>query len=162
MERTIRIGDKEVTLRATAAVPYLYREEFGQDMLLDMAETSSGSNTALFTRLAYIMARHADKSQTPENIIDWLDQFETFDIYQAGPAIMEVWGLNQQTTAKSKKKQTDYASLYHRAVYAAVRADRPVRRRSGKAVAWYGVRHDDGIQQRRCAIPLHRDARGYG
>ena len=104
METTIRIGEKEVTLRATAAVPYLYREEFGQDMLLDMAETSSGSNTALFTRLAYIMARHADKSQTPENIIDWLDQFETFDIYQAGPAIMEVWGLNQQTTAKSKKK----------------------------------------------------------
>ena len=50
------------------------------------------------------MARHADKSQTPENIIDWLDEFETFDIYQAVPAIMEVWGLNQQTTAKSKKK----------------------------------------------------------
>ena len=104
MERKIKIGDKEVTLRATAAVPYLYREEFGQDMLLDMAEANSGSNTTLFTRLAYVMARPADKSQTPENIIDWLDEFETFDIYQAVPAIMEVWGLNQQTTAKSKKK----------------------------------------------------------
>lgn len=104
MERKIKIGDKEVTLRATAAVPYLYREEFGQDMLLDMAEANSGSNTTLFTRLAYVMARHADKSQTPENIIDWLDEFETFDIYQAVPAIMEVWGLNQQTTAKRKKK----------------------------------------------------------
>ena len=52
MERKIKIGDKEVTLRATAAVPYLYREEFGQDMLLDMAEANSGSNTTLFTRLA--------------------------------------------------------------------------------------------------------------
>ena len=111
MERKIKIGDKEVTLRATAAVPYLYREEFGQDMLLDMAEANSGSNTTLFTRLAYVMARHADKSQTPENIIDWLDEFETFDIYQAVPAIMEVWGLNQQTTAKSKKKADGLRAL---------------------------------------------------
>lgn len=104
MEKTIKIGHQEVTLRATAAVPYLYREEFGQDMLVDMAETNSRGNTALFTRLAYIMAKHADKAQVPENIVEWLDGFETFDIYQAIPAIMEAWGLNQQTTAKSKKK----------------------------------------------------------
>lgn len=104
MEKTIKIGDKEVTLRATAAVPYLYREAFGQDMLIDMAETNNGGNTALFTRLAYIMAKHSDKAQVSENIVDWLDGFETFDIYQAIPAIMEVWGLNQQTTTQSKKK----------------------------------------------------------
>lgn len=104
MEKTMKIGDREVTLRATAAVPYLYREEFGQDMLLDMAEANSKGNTVLFTRLAYIMAKHADKSQTPGGIVEWLDGFKTFEIYQAIPAIMEVWGLNEQTTAKSKKK----------------------------------------------------------
>ena len=72
-------------------------------MLLDMAETSSGSNTALFTRLAYIMARHADKSQTPENIIDWLDQFDMFSIYEVLPQILELWGDNLATEVAAKK-----------------------------------------------------------
>ena len=50
------------------------------------------------------MARHADKDSVPENMIDWLDQFNTFDIYSAIPQIMEVWGTNQKTTSRSKKK----------------------------------------------------------
>lgn len=104
MEKTIKIGDKDITLRATAAVPYLYLEMFGRDMLVDMAEASNGRNTALFTRLAYIMAKHADKEQVPGRLVEWLDGFDTFDIYQAIPSIMGVWELNEKTTAKSKKK----------------------------------------------------------
>ena len=104
MIKEIKIGNKSVKLRATAAVPYLYRETFGQDMLVDMAETANGGNTMLFTRMTYIMARHADSQTVPSNIIDWLDDFETLDILQAIPQIMEVWGEAEKTTAKSKKK----------------------------------------------------------
>lgn len=104
MIKEIKIGNKTVKLRATAAVPYLYRESFGQDMLVDMAETANGGNTMLFTRMAYIMARHADSQTVPSDIIDWLDGFETLDILQAIPQIMEVWGAAEKTTAKSKKK----------------------------------------------------------
>lgn len=104
MTKDIKIGNKTVTLRATAAVPYLYREQFGQDMLVDMAETANGGNTMLFTRMAFIMAKHADKDSVPDDIIDWLDEFETLDILQAIPQIMEVWGEAEKTTGKSKKK----------------------------------------------------------
>lgn len=105
MEKTIMIGDREIKLRATAAIPYLYRQEFGSDMLVEIANVEKGNgSTELFTRLAYLMARHADKDSVPENMIDWLDQFNTFDIYSAIPQIMEVWETNQKTTSRSKKK----------------------------------------------------------
>lgn len=32
------------------------------------------------------------------------DGFETFSIYEVLPAILELWAINAQTTAKSKKK----------------------------------------------------------
>lgn len=105
MEKTIMIGEREIKLRATAAIPYLYRQEFGSDMLVEISNVEKGNgSTELFTRLAYLMARHADKDSVPENMIDWLDQFNTFDIYAAIPQIMEVWGMNQKTTSRSKKK----------------------------------------------------------
>ena len=52
---------------------------------------------------AYIMARQYDANipDTPEG---WLDGFETFSIYEVLPAILELWAINAQTTAKSKKK----------------------------------------------------------
>ena len=39
------------------------------------------------------------------NIIkdEWLEQFNTFSIYQILPQIIELWGLNVQTEVQSKK-----------------------------------------------------------
>ena len=57
----------------------------------------------LFENIAYIMAKHADSSiaDTPE---EWLDDFNTFSIYQVLPEIIGLWGLNVQTQVESKKK----------------------------------------------------------
>ena len=57
----------------------------------------------IFENAAYIMARQYDANipDTPEG---WLDGFETFSIYEVLPAILELWAINAQTTAKSKKK----------------------------------------------------------
>ena len=49
------------------------------------------------------MAKHADPSQ-PDNADDWLEQFDTFSIYQVLPQILELWRLDNATTAESKKK----------------------------------------------------------
>lgn len=45
----------------------------------------------MFENIAYLMHKHGDASQ-PGNIDDWLDQFETFNIYEILPAIVEMWG----------------------------------------------------------------------
>ena len=56
----------------------------------------------MFENIAYVMAKHADPSisDTPE---EWLDEFNTFSIYQILPQLIELWGLNVETQAESKK-----------------------------------------------------------
>ena len=115
MTQTIEIDGQPVKFRASAAIPRIYRMRFHRDIYRDLAalEKSLGnqdegsSNLDLFSlemfeNIAYIMAKHADKSlpDTPE---EWLDNFNTFSIYQVLPKLIELWGLNVQTTVQSKK-----------------------------------------------------------
>ena len=48
------------------------------------------------------MKRHADPKipDTPEK---WLDDFNTFSIYQVLPKIIELWGLNVKVDVEAKK-----------------------------------------------------------
>ena len=113
--KTIEIDGKQVPFRASAAIPRIYRSRFQRDIYRDLAslEQSVGKENAeasgldmfsleMFENIAYVMAKHADQSipDTPE---DWLDEFNTFSIYQVLPKIIELWGLNVQTDVESKK-----------------------------------------------------------
>ena len=113
MEKTINIDGKEVRLRATAAVPRLYRIKFGRDIMQDLSKLSDAYEKAtteqeqfeatdlgLFENVAYIMAKHADPS-IPDSPEEWLDEFSTFSIYQVLPKIIELWCLNVQTDVES-------------------------------------------------------------
>lgn len=53
--------------------------------------------------MAYIMAKHADPENVPDNPDDFLEQFNTFSIYEILPQLIELWGLNTATQIKSKK-----------------------------------------------------------
>lgn len=57
----------------------------------------------IFENAAFVMARQFDKT-IPETPEDWLEGFETFSIYEILPEILKLWGLNQKTTSKPKKK----------------------------------------------------------
>jgi hypothetical protein len=48
------------------------------------------------------MAKHKnpDIPDTPE---EWLDEFNTFSIYEILPQIISLWGLNVETEVESKK-----------------------------------------------------------
>lgn len=35
--------------------------------------------------------------------MDWLEQFNTFSIYQILPAILELWNMNEETKSQAKK-----------------------------------------------------------
>ena len=113
--RKIEIDGKQVAFKASAAIPRIYRLKFQRDIYKDLRslERSVGdgneenSNLDLFSlemfeNIAYVMAKHADPNipDTPE---EWLDEFNTFSIYQVLPSIIELWGLNVQTEVESKK-----------------------------------------------------------
>ena len=58
----------------------------------------------MFEDVAFIMARHGDPEHTPATPEDWLDQFNTFSVYEIFPQILELWDLNTETMANPKKK----------------------------------------------------------
>ena len=117
LTKTIIIDGKEVAFRASAAVPRMYRIRFQRDIyrdlaLLDKAVGKEGDeehsnldlfSLELFENIAFVMARHADPKNVPDSPEEWLDQFQTFSIYQVLPEIIQLWGLNVQQAAESKK-----------------------------------------------------------
>ena len=115
MVKKIEIDGKEVAFRASAAIPRIYRMKFQRDIYKDLAalEKAIGDNTEeisnldmfsleMFENIAYIMAKHADPS-IPDSPEEWLDDFNTFSIYQVLPKIIELWGLNVKVDVEAKK-----------------------------------------------------------
>ena len=121
LSKVINVNGKEVAFRASATIPRLYRAKFKRDIFKDLSKLESsfkgnseaGSSFAIedleiFENVAYIMAFHADHS-IPDNIDDWLDQFDMFSIYEVLPEILELWGTNLITDVESKKNLTAVA-----------------------------------------------------
>ena len=115
MIKQIEIDGKQVSFKASAAIPRIYRMKFQRDIYKDLKalEKSIGDNSEessnldmfsleMFENIAFVMAKHADESipNTPE---EWLDGFNTFSIYQVLPQLIELWGLNVQTDVEAKK-----------------------------------------------------------
>ena len=110
IRKDIEIDGKMVAFKASAAIPRIYRLKFQRDIYKDLSalEKSIGdgdakaSNLEMFENIAFIMAKHADPTipDTPE---EWLDQFNTFSIYQILPQLIELWGLNVKTDVEAKK-----------------------------------------------------------
>ena len=112
-------------LRATALTPRLYRHKIGRDIIQDMAKLQKAFAKAarlsqdateeerqeaqlsvmdleIFENVAFIMARQYDQN-IPDTVDAWLDQFETFSIYEIFPEILSLWNMNNKTTSKPKK-----------------------------------------------------------
>ena len=115
MIKQIEIDGKQVSFKASAAIPRIYRMKFQRDIYKDLKvlEKSIGDNSEegsnldmfsleMFENIAFVMAKHADAGipNTPE---EWLDGFNTFSIYQVLPQLIELWGLNVQTNVEAKK-----------------------------------------------------------
>ena len=120
LRKTVVIDGKEVEFKASAAVPRIYRMKFRRDLFVDLQKVAKSvdkkgkkqgkeeseipiENLEMFENIAYIMAQHADPKNVPSDIMEWLEQFETFSIYQILPAILELWNMNEETKSQAKK-----------------------------------------------------------
>ena len=117
IKKTITVDGIEVPFKASATLPRLYRAKFRKDIFKDFSalknsvdesdENNSGlgiESLEVFENIAWTMAKHADPEHVPDDPNDWLEQFNTFSIYEVLPKLIELWGLNIQSTAESKKK----------------------------------------------------------
>ena len=116
IKKNITVDGIEVPFKASAAVPRLYRLKFHRDIYKDFAALQTNvkedneENSTLdieslevFENIAFIMAKHADPENVPDNPDDFLEQFNTFSIYEILPQLIELWGLNTATQVESKK-----------------------------------------------------------
>ena len=112
--KKVEIDGKQVPFKASAAIPRIYRLKFQRDIYKDLSALEKSINQAnpddsnldlfsleMFENIAFVMAKHADPNipDTPE---EWLDQFNTFSIYQVLPQLIELWGLNVKTDVEAK------------------------------------------------------------
>lgn len=117
MTRTVTIDGREVKFRTSAAIPRLYRIKFRRDIIQDMdtlqkamresdatASTIPPAALELFENIAYLMARHADPDNVPDDVDAWLEQFDTFSIYEIMPVIAEMWADNIAQIEQPAKK----------------------------------------------------------
>ena len=114
--KKIRIDERDVVFKASAAIPRIYRLKFQRDIYKDLSDLQKAVDSSraeesnldllsleLFENIAYIMAKHADPTTVPDSPEEWLDEFSTFSIYQVLPQIIELWGLNVRADVESKK-----------------------------------------------------------
>lgn len=116
IKKIITIDGIEVPFKASATVPRLYRLKFHRDIYKDFAalhtnvkegdeenSTLDIESLEVFENIAFIMAKHADPENVPDDPDDFLEQFNTFSIYEILPQLIELWGLNLETQVESKK-----------------------------------------------------------
>lgn len=125
MEKTLTISGIECRFKSSAAIPRMYRLKFGRDIFVDMQnlkkqieaqeklkkETEGEVESTLpidslemFENIAFLMHKHGDPSQ-PSEIDEWLEQFETFSIYEILPDILKMWGLENKQMSSPKKEK---------------------------------------------------------
>ena len=128
MTKTVEIDGREYRMRASALTPRLYRARFRRDMIRDMQKLLTAYNQLIslpedapqeekdaanleildslevFENVAWLFCKEGGETvgDSPD---EWLDTIEgMFSIYEALPAILELWVENQEATSVPKNR----------------------------------------------------------
>ncbi len=118
MYREIEIGDHTIPMSANGATPIRYRRVFGKDIIGEFQKVDENNNYSIaidsISELAFIMAKSGEKADmdklNEEAYIDWLEQFEPFDITNSADEIVDLYMGNTKTSSEVKKKARDAVS----------------------------------------------------
>jgi len=113
MEKLVKIGGKEIKLKASALLPRIYRNLTGKDLIMEMTSLQKSANEKdnlntvdlqIFEDIAWCMAYHADNT-IPDSPDKWLETLDgVCDIYEVLPQIIELWTNNLSQTSTPVKK----------------------------------------------------------
>lgn len=110
MYKIIKIGEKEVALDSSAALPIRYTKIFHENFFKSVdALTKAGESVEYFDtvqKLTYVMAMQADKADfnalNVETFEAWLDGFSIMEMMDAVDSIVEVYTDSAKTAADPK------------------------------------------------------------
>ena len=110
MEKTIKLGDKEILLKATAMNLLIYQEEFGEDIFKAKGELldAMGKDGIEFNKIPsltllkmlWTMARTGDKSFPPFN--EWVDSLEELPMVELYTENINLFLANMVTKSDIK------------------------------------------------------------
>lgn len=114
MEKVLNIGGKQIKMKSTAGTMMRYRNNFNRDFIKDLVALQSrltdkiekghefeALDLDIFEKIAWCMAKTSDDS-IPD-IEHWLDEFDTFDIMQILPELMNLLVSNMEQINDKKK-----------------------------------------------------------
>lgn len=107
MRKTVKIGDKDVELSASALTPFNYKRLFGRDLIKDIQQLQKDSRKGemdpeTVAMMTYVMAKEGNKDLPP--IEEWLEGFGLFDLYESFNEVVTLWGLNEEQHSTPRKK----------------------------------------------------------
>lgn len=113
MLKTVKIGEKEISLLANAATPIRYKMVFGEDIMVAFNQINGkkrdeGEILDISSQLAFIMyvqamySKEKLKCVTKEKYIEWLEDFGPMDFVNASKDIFDTYLGTTGTTSKSK------------------------------------------------------------
>ena len=105
MEKIVKIDGKEVRLKSSAALPLRYKAQFGRDLFADMAKMEGvekdieALDAEVFFYIVWALAKCADPAIPP--VIEWVDSFEEFPVFEIFEAAGDLVTLSMGTTQKN-------------------------------------------------------------
>lgn len=117
MEKIITIDGKEISLKANAMLPIVYRNAFGQDIfkvqgsIFGLVSGKGGVNLRAIEdvdcvgvmQIIWCMAKCANSSLP--DFEKWIEGFEAFPIFDVFNDALELFMLNISTTSKIKNRK---------------------------------------------------------
>lgn len=91
MAKDIKIGDKEIRVRATPLTLLFYKQEFKRDFMGDMAklekikEDIANLDTIVFLQMIWAMAKTDKYGESFPGFEDWLVSFDNIDFSDSKP-----------------------------------------------------------------------------
>lgn len=111
MYNVVKIGGKDVPMLSMASVDIFYRNIFGKDPLKEQVEIEDGADSVEFImRMGFVMAKYAEVKDRKEMqkvnedaFLEWLDQFDRAELYNALPDVQRTYEGQSLTDADAKK-----------------------------------------------------------
>lgn len=134
MIKEVNIGGRKCRLKSSAAIPRIYREKFGEDLIVGMSEIFNYSNlkrklneelkakaeaegTEFEPTDDNLPAKHIETLENfayilhkhgdpsqSDDVEDWLEQYDLTDIYDIFPELINIWIEENKQTSTAKKK----------------------------------------------------------
>lgn len=112
MKKTVKIGDQEVEVLATAASDIYFNQIFHEDAIkITMAGNDDGGVYNMLHKMGFIMAMQATKDRkamiklTFEDYVNWVDQFDRSDYASALSDIRDVYERQKDGESTPKKEE---------------------------------------------------------